>query len=222
MGSAAEDDSQPVHKVDVDPFFIGRNEVTNAQYAKFLAEAGHRRPPDPSFVQNYLNQHPELPVLGVSFDDALAYCKWLTSKAGATVRLPTEAEWEFAASGGKGGPGYPWGTVEKPKTRARYKGNAPSGAKTVTGAVFPPTGFGLLNMSGNAAEWVLDYYDEEYYGSSPLKNPKGPAAGKDRVIRGGSWKSNESELFVAFRAKREAAEVSDQVGFRVVIEPPKK
>jgi formylglycine-generating enzyme required for sulfatase activity len=221
MGSDAKNDTKPAHRVEVDGFLMGRSEVTNEQYMKFIGESNHGRPPDPSFVKNYMNTHPELPVLVVTYDDALAYCKWLGDKTGAKVRLPTEAEWEYAASGGKAGMLYPWGS-EQPRTKARYKDNAPNGAKTVAAALYPPTAFGLLNMSGNAAEWVMDYYSEAYYRGSSPKNPQGPAAGKERVVRGGSWKSNAEELTVTRRGKQMPSVPSDEIGFRIIIETAKK
>jgi formylglycine-generating enzyme required for sulfatase activity len=221
MGSNVKDDAKPVHKVELDGFMMGRSEVTNAQYAKFVSETNYRRPPDPSFIKNYMSGHPDLPVLGVTYEDALAYCKWLSSKTGARVRLPTEAEWEYAASGGNAGLLYPWG-AELPRTRARYKDNAGSGPKTVVAAMYAPAGFGLFNMAGNAAEWVMDYYSDSYYRTSPPRNPPGPAAGKDRVVRGGSWKSDAEELQLARRQKQAPAEPSDEVGFRIVLEMPKK
>ncbi len=221
MGSDEESDSEPVHRVEVGGFLMGRSEVTNAQYGAFLAETGHRRPAEPSFLKDYSTASPALPVLNVAWDDALAFCKWLAGKTGSAVRLPTEAEWEYAASGGKAGMKYPWGE-ESPETRARYEDNAPSGAKTAAAATYPATAFGLLNMAGNVAEWTMDYYSDSYYQLSPVANPQGPASGKDRVVRGGSWKSADDELFVWLRSKRNPAEPSDQIGFRIVIELPKK
>ena len=221
MGSEAKNDSKPPHRVELDGFLIGRGEVTNTQYFKFMSESNHPRPPDPSFMKNYLTGNPELPVLGITYDDAMAYCKWLSEKTGATVRLPTEAEWEYAASGGKPGSLYPWGS-EKPRNKARYKDNVPNGPKTVVAKMFPPSAFGLLNMSGNAAEWVMDYYSDAYYKGSPAKNPPGPASGRERVIRGGSWKSGEEELLLARRDKLNPTQTSEEVGFRIVIEVVQK
>ena len=221
MGSDAKNETKPAHRVDLDGFLMGRSEVTNEQYMRYVGETNYRRPLDPSFLKNYMNGHPELPVLGVTWDDALAYCKWLSDKTGAKVRLPTEAEWEYAASGGKPGLLYPWGG-EQPRTKTRYKDNAPNGPKTVAAALYPPTAFGLLNMAGNVAEWVLDYYSDAYYRGSPPKNPPGPAAGKERVVRGGSWKSNAEELTVTRREKQMPSVPSEEIGFRVIIEAAKK
>jgi sulfatase modifying factor 1 len=221
MGSDEERDSVPVHRIVLDGFLMGRSEVTNGQYDAFLTETNHRRPADPSFLKGYSASDSALPVLNVTWDDAMAFCAWLGQKSGRTVRLPTEAEWEYAASGGQSGMKYPWGD-DSPQTRARYEDNAPNGAKTAPATLFPPTSFGLLNMAGNVAEWTMDYYSDSYYGTSPAANPQGPATGKDRVVRGGSWKSADDELFVALRSKRNPVEASDQVGFRIVIETPKK
>jgi formylglycine-generating enzyme required for sulfatase activity len=223
MGTDNRGDTRPPHQVELDPFLIGRAEVTNAQYLKFLGETDHARPSDPSFVKNYANAYPDLPVLRVTYADALAFCQWLSERTGAQVRLPTEAEFEYAATGG-GKPGmlYPWGK-DKPKVRARYEDNAPPGQKMATAKEFPPSpGLGLLNVAGNAAEWIMDWYEEDYYSTSPVKNPRGPATGKDRGVRGGSWKSSEDELLVSARDKRNPQTAADDVGFRVVIEAPRK
>jgi sulfatase modifying factor 1 len=215
MGDDKEKEEKPRHRVELDGFLLGRNEVTNAQYLAFATETNYRRPADPPSWKNYFMSHPELPVVNVGHADAQAFCKWLSQKTGGTVRLPTEAEWEYAAHGGQGAL-YPWGN-DQPKTKARYKGNAPSGVGTVAKAAFAPNGYGLHNMSGNVAEWMADYYMPRYFPEPGKKNPTGPASGAERVVRGGSWRSGDSDLRCTRRGH--AAAPSDQIGFRIVVQP---
>jgi len=219
MGSEDRGDEKPRHRVELDAFRMGRGEVSNDQYMRFLDETKQRRPADPGFAKNYMAAHPDLPVLGVTYADALAFCKWLSQKTNASVRLPTEAEWEYAALGGHEGYRYPWG-AEKSKTKARFKDNDPSGAKTSPRDAFPANGYGLFNMAGNVTEWVSDFYSENYYKTSARKNPSGPPSGKERVIRGGSWDSGEDEIECARREKHNPDEPSDKVGFRIVVIAP--
>ena len=217
MGSAkGGGDEKPPHRVELDGFKIGRSEVTNAQYMKFIEETKRPKPADPDFTKNYMSAHPDLPVVHVSYNDAVAFCQWLSQKTGATVRLPSEAEWEYAALAGHDGNLYPWGAAD-PKTRARFSGNDPSGVKTVAREAFLPNDFGLYNLAGNVAEWVSDYYSEDTYKAPAKKNPTGPAAGKERVVRGGSFKDGEDKIRVAVRHKLEPQKAEETVGFRIVI-----
>jgi formylglycine-generating enzyme required for sulfatase activity len=115
------------------------------------------------------------------------------------VRLPTEAEWEYAATADKG--------------------NASVGVRTAAKDNFPPNRFGSYNMNGNVWEWVQDYYAKDYYVTSPIRNPKGPAGGAKRSIRGGSWTNGDSTLRVTRRGSRNPTDRNEQVGFRVVVTP---
>jgi sulfatase modifying factor 1 len=209
-------DERPQHRVKLKSFRMSRSEVTNRQYLSFLEDSGYQRPKDPVFAKNYLTANPNLPVVNVSYEDAIEFCKWATRKFGTTVRLPTEAEWEYAAIGGKTHTTYPWG-IESPKAHARYRGNASRGIPTVERAAFAPNGFGLYNMSGNVSEWVADFYAKDYYQVSPIKDPAGPAIGAKRIIRGGSWADGEPELTVTRRGSRDPASRRDDIGFRIVI-----
>ena len=177
MGSNDGDpDEQPVHTVVLDAFWIDRTEVTNEQYITCMAagvcEAPRCAGYDDAAAASY-------PVTCVDWSDAAAYCAWVGA------RLPTEAEWEYAARGPQGYT-YPWGNDAPTCDRANYSGcvggrdrigSRPSGASWC----------GALDMAGNVWEWVVDWHDSGYYASSPSSDPQGPASGVHRVLRGGSW-----------------------------------
>jgi formylglycine-generating enzyme required for sulfatase activity len=179
MGDSANEgsaDERPIHTVELDAFYIDKYEVTNALYEEFIKATGHRTP---TYWTNHSFNQPDQPVVGVSWDDAVAYAKW------AGKRLPTEAEWEKAARGGLVGKRYPWGD-DISDNDANYGNNI--GITTPVGK-FPPNGYGLYDVAGNVWEWVADWYLDKYYAISPQKNPKGPDTGTRRVLRGGSWRN---------------------------------
>jgi len=218
MGNdAGKGDEKPRHQVRLDGFRMSRSEITNGQYFAFLEDTGHQRPRDPSFAKNYLMAYPDLPVVNVNYEDAVAFCKWATKKYDVSVRLPTEAEWEYAARGTSSDGVFPWGNASA-KSRARYRDNAPREVPTVARDSFPANEFGLFNMNGNVAEWVSDYYSKDYYNVSPVRDPAGPESGSKRVIRGGSWAEDEAQLASARRSSRAPRDHSDQIGFRIVVD----
>jgi iron(II)-dependent oxidoreductase len=145
---------------------------------------------------------PDHPAVGVSWADAKAYAEW------AGKRLPTEAEWEYAARGGLAGKKYPYGD-EMDETQANFKSDG-----TVAVKSYPPNGYGLYDMAGNVREWVADYYDEFYYGASPEKNPKGPEKGFDRVVRDAGWHSGKGCTSVSARINLTPYWVDFALGFR--------
>jgi len=207
MGEDGEADFSPAHEVQIDSFHIDKYEVTNAQYAAFCEET-ERRLPEFWGVDRYRcgSEYPDYPVVGVSWADARAFAGW------RGMRLPTEAEWEYAARGGLIGQEYPF-ELEIDSTKANYtidgvgKGALPVGS-------FAPNGFGLYDMSGNVAEWVSDYYSEDYYVESPASSPFGPENGKFRVIRGGGWHSGPFCNRVYFRNGLPPNWLDINVGFR--------
>ena len=158
----------PVHTVYLDAFYMDIYEVTTAQYQKFMEATGYR-----FWYMEDIYDAPEKPVVGVSWFDAVAYAGW------AGKRLPTEAEWEKAARGGLSGKRYPWGDEISHDDASGADGTSPVGS-------FAPNGYGLYDMAGNVWEWCADWYDADYYSSSPKRNPAGPSSGKRRVLRGGS------------------------------------
>lgn len=184
---------RPEHKVWLDSYYIDQYEVTMTLYAKFMEETKRRAPPlwDEDAVVSSGNR----PAVGVTWEDADAYCRW------AGKQLPTEAQWEKAARG-TDGRRYPWGHMQPFVDIANYNRGqwvsypitlqpVDSGVEgmsvrhgTTTGGRSP---YGIFHMSGNAAEWMADWYDREYYQKSPERNPKGPDSGEKKIIRGGSW-----------------------------------
>jgi len=218
MGSNnGESDEKPVHKVPVDAFYMDKHEVTVEKYGKFLQAKGHRQPTDWS---DQLKQ-PKHPVVYVSWQDATAYTDW------AGKRLPTEAEWEYAARGGNTGVGekpiykYPWSnSIDKSKANYGnpYSSDWSKGAGKYLKGVgsYSKNNFGLYNMAGNVREWCSDWYDEDYYKSSSEQNPKGSNTGYLRVVRGGSWYYTEDYLRVANRDLVSPDVRFGSLGFRCV------
>jgi formylglycine-generating enzyme required for sulfatase activity len=195
----ASTDEKPVHKVDLKGFWIDKVEVTNAMYLLCI-QAGVCSPPQnltSETRESYFNnsQFNDYPVVNVTWDSARQYCEW------AGRRLPTEAEWEYAARGTTINT-YPWGEDKPDATRANF--NYMLGDTNRVGSYSAGASpFGVLDMAGNVFEWTNDYYDAEYYASGPANNPTGPLARSaifNRVARGGSFADGETEIRVANRA----------------------
>jgi formylglycine-generating enzyme required for sulfatase activity len=210
MGSeAGQDNERPVHRVWVDGFALGVTQVTNDEYRMFLASTGQAEPPfwtDPDF------NHPGQPVVGVSWYEAAAYCDWLTQVTGRRYRLPTEAEWERAARGGKEGRLFPWGD-DPPQSRPGYHARWKAGPEPVRTSV--PNGFGLFEMNENVHEWCSDWFQPDYYAVSPSRNPRGPEGGTRKSSRGGSWRHHVKISRCAARSSLPPSFQYADYGFRV-------
>ncbi len=218
MGCAAgRDDEQPVHRVWVDAFEMAVLQVRNQDWAKFMEATGH---PAPSQWNAAGFNDPRQPVVAVNWPAAEAYCRWLSRSTGRDYRLPTEAEWEKAAQGGREGALYPWGD-EPPESRDEYQerwGGKVTAPLPVGGGT--PNPFGIFDLCENVHEWCADWYARDYYGSSPARNPSGPASGERRASRGGAWRHHIKVSRCAARSSIPPNFEYADYGFRVVRDIP--
>jgi iron(II)-dependent oxidoreductase len=206
MGSPHGDsDERPVHRVKLWPFYMDQYEITNIQYRKFIKETNYPPPPfwdDPSW--NDALQ----PVVGVSWGDAVAYAEW------AGKRLPTEAEWELAARSTDGRE-YSWGNLwhegRSNSAEAGYN-------RTVRVGTYPEgiSPYGIHDIIGNVWEWCFDNYDKDFYKKSPEHNPSGPEDGNDKVLRGGAWGYDKTNLRASNRFWDDENSRTKLYGFRCV------
>jgi formylglycine-generating enzyme required for sulfatase activity len=226
------DDEQPVHQVFLDGFWLDQYEVTNGQFARFVADTGYQTGAEAAGwgwvhggdewveMSGADWQHPrgpnsdiadktDHPVVLVNWQDADAYCRW------AGKQLPTEAQWEKAARGpGDAVPRYAWGNSFDPQKANIQESSLDD--TTPVGA-FSPQGdspYGAADMTGNVWEWVADWYGSGYYGVSPAENPSGPDGGTYKILRGGSWLFDEVYARTAFRYNVSPDYVYDFTGFR--------
>jgi len=209
MGGTAEDE-KPTHTVTVSSFSMGKYEVTVAEYKAFCIANG-RSMPD-AFSWGWNDKHP---MVYVSFNAANAYCNWLSETTGKNYRLPTEAEWEYAARGGNKSRGYTYAGSDDLDEAGWFRDNA--GQQTQARGRKKANELGLYDMSGNAWEWCEDWYSDTYYSSSPSTNPKGPSSGSDRVLRGGSWDDTADNCGVGYRHRFSPYFRNSDIGFRVVL-----
>jgi formylglycine-generating enzyme required for sulfatase activity len=249
MGDHAGDGlsrERPTHVVELDAFYIGKFEVTNAEWTKFRDDPGyddarfwpngHVVPRDQIPYWTQANNHgggtpgsADYPALGVNWDAATAYCAWLSARTGKRYRLPTEAEWEKAARGSDHRV-YPWGqTIDHTYANfvgaqafdtvqpvGYYDGSVRGELSTHSNA----SPYGAFDMAGNVMEWCQDWYARDYYDTSPLENPRGPETGAYRVLRGGSFFVEGFELRTYARsAAWPSLQAHRMIGFRAVREP---
>ena len=205
------DEAEP-HRVSLGPFYISVTEITNAQYGRFLKAAGYQAP---LYWEDQNLNGPNQPVVGVTWDDAAAFCGWLTRITGVTHKLPTEDQWEAAARGGLVSQPYPWGA----------QAPVPAGSSGPTcGTIAPPrtafcsprrwgrfaaNGYGLFDMAGNVSEWCQDRY-------VPLRTSGPFKPGVLRLLKGGSFLSGPRDLRVAARQSAPPQYADGYIGFRVV------
>jgi formylglycine-generating enzyme len=252
MGSNdGSSDEKPPHSVTLSDFYMGKYEVTNAEYARFLNAKGNQEEGGAAWIDlsgawegercritqsgstfQAAAGYEQYPVLYVSWYGATAYCKWLSEQTGKKYRLPTEAEWEYAAGNGSRHTKYSWGdgepagkkggNVADQTAKAKHPGwtvfenYADGHVYTAPVGQYDPNDWGLHDMTGNVWEWCSDWYGSDYYQNSPSKDPKGPTTGDYRVVRGGAWLYNPSLCRVADRGWLNPNLRYVNVGFRVV------
>ena len=207
MGSERYDEEKPVHRVRITRgFWLGKHEVTNAQYRAFCEATGKTFPEKSA-------QGDDQPVVYVSWSDAKDYCDQYR------LALPTEAQWEYAARGPEGHK-YLWGGKWDSKKCCNTDNRGPGGSTFPVGS-FPDgaSWCGALDMAGNVWEWCSDWYDKSYYASSPETDPAGPATGGASVVRGGGWGLNAGNCRTAYRDWNGPAGQNSYYGFRPVVPP---
>ena len=200
-----QEDENPAHNVTLNTFYIGKYPVTQAQWRAVMNT-------NPSHFKG-----DNLPVEQVSWEDAVEFCHRLSKLTGKTYRLPTEAEWEYAARGGQQSKGYKYAGSNNIDTVAWYDKN--SGSTTHPVGQKNPNELGLYDMSGNVWEWCNDWYAADYYKNSPANNPTGPTSGTSRVLRGGSWRSYAQRCRSAYRDNFTPSIRDRNRGFRLVCVP---
>ena len=208
-----QDNEKPMHRVWVDEFQLARTQVTNSEYSQFLRDTAS--PPPPFFADSGFG-HPDQPVVGVCWHEAVRYCAWLSARTRLNLRLPTEAEWERAARGGSENALYPWGDTP-PQELPGYADRWTTGPEPVGRG--EPNAFGLFNMCDNVHEWCSDWFDANYYAVSPDRNPRGPQTGTRRASRGGSWRHHIKMSRCAARSSIPPEFQYADYGFRVVCDP---
>ena len=210
MGSdTGQDNERPLHRVWVDAFHLAAYQITNREYGNFLHATTYQLPPlwdDPNF------NHPDQPVVAISWFDALKYCEWLSAKTGRHFRLPTEAEWERAARGNVENKLYPWGDAP-PESLPNYETRWKSGPEPV--GRYTPNTFCLYDISENVHEWCGDWYRADYYAISPERNPQGAETGVRRSSRGGSWRHHIKVTRCAARSSIPPEFKYADYGFRI-------
>lgn len=238
MGSTdGAPDEQPVHTVTLSDFYIAKQEVTVAEFKAFIDATGYKTDAEKEGLSRIYrgnvwveqtginwkcdargNLRPSgeynHPVLHVSWNDAMAYCRWLSKKTGLSYRLPTEAEWEYAA--GNGSAHTRWAGTDKDSELLRFtnsSGNQDGFVYTAPAGNFQPNVFGLRNMSGNVWEWCSDWGGS--YSSKAQNDPVGPLSGSARIIRGGSWQFSAAQCRVTARLSNGPSHRSGDIGFRV-------
>jgi formylglycine-generating enzyme required for sulfatase activity len=234
-----DSNEKPTHEVTLGDFYMGKYEVTVKEYLAFCSATGGNWP---EWLEEGSDYNVEtgsddwykglgysragggnLPIVGVSWHDAVAYCEWKSLEEGRPHRLPTEAEWEYAARGGVHQEGFKYSGSDNIDEVAWYqensydKGSGHPDYGTHEVGTKKPNALGIYDLSGNVWEWCGDWYGD--YGSGSQTDPNGPSTGSGRVFRGGSWFDHPGGCRGAFRNNHRPGLRNDYLGFRVVSSP---
>ena len=212
---SCDSDEQNVRRVTVDGFYIGMLEVTQSQWEKVVGTNIYTQK-NKAGGSNTYGVGPDYPMYYVSWEEAMEFCRLLSNKTGKTYTLPTEAQWEYAARGGKKADGTKYAGSNMIDAVAWYRDN--SGSTTHPCGSKRANALGIYDMSGNVWEWCKDWYSSSYT-SYDTNNPIGPSSGSDRVYRGGGWDSDASSCRVANRNDYSPGGRGNCLGFRVVCLP---
>lgn len=212
QGTDAMDEEMPVHAVTLSSFSMGQTEVTQQLWQAVM---GQTPTAEGTQWSTTLGLGDGYPVYYVSWDDCQKFIARLNQLTGRRFRLPTEAEWEYAARGGSQGKGYKFAGGDTVNDVAWYKDN--SANKTHEVATRQPNELGLYDMSGNVAEWCADWFNASYYASSPAVAPTGPESGKNHVRRGGAWRNVERVCRVSSRGSEVTTERNNSLGLRLAM-----
>jgi len=213
MGGSGK--SNPTHAVQLSSYWIQRTEVTRRMYGICMAAGSCGEAGQDPFLGNMDDTALiDMPITEVTWDQANAYCTWLGG------RLPTEAEWEIAARGTTN-TSYPWGNT-KPVCGLLNSNRCTDGLSYVTAFTADISPFGVLDMGGNASEWVNDYFQADYFKTAAVQDPQGPEDGDYRIVRGGSYNSSADNAAVDFRALMKPATSRADLGFRCAVTTPKQ
>ena len=229
QGDDAEDAEKPVHSVTLDSYYIGKYEVTQAQWKAVMGttleqqkDKGIEYSDYEPEVWPFLGVGDTYPMYSVSWEEAQTFCVELSEMTGRKYRLPTEAEWEYAARGGQNAKGTKYAGNDSLSEVAWYDENSciseysDWGTHPVGGKC--PNSLVLYDMSGNVWEWCSDWYGSDYYSESPVVNPQGPSFGTNRMARGGCWEAGEDDCRVSSRTPIFPNFCNYRVGFRIVCE----
>ena len=212
QGSDADNDEKPAHKVTLSDYYIGKYEVTQAEWEAVMGERptsdGDKWTSEYGLGSNY-------PAYNISWNDCDAFIRKLNELTGMKFKLPTEAQWEYAARGGKSSGGYKYSGGNDIGAVTWYGGNSGNGTHPVGGK--QANELGLYDMSGNVYEWCSDWYGKSYYSSSPQTDPTGPSSGSGRVLRGGSWYYYATYCRVANRNSNSVSARSNRYGMRLAL-----
>jgi formylglycine-generating enzyme required for sulfatase activity len=214
-------DEGPLHSVQLDGFWMGKYEVTNGQYRRFLEETQYDgcADADSDYLEHFHGRStaptgPDYPVVWVTWKNGMAFCNWLSAKTGHIYSLPSEAQWEYTCRGSRRSR-FSFGDSEDELADYGWFASNSSGLPHRVGQK-RPNGFGLFDMHGNVWEACLDWYSPEAYRTALTRNPAGPTAGEYRVFRGGCWYSRAAFCRSANRIWDEPGNAQVYFGFRVV------